>query len=232
MANYIDRSKIWYNSDGAIANTPPGYRLIDKFISFIRENEEETWGPDVIFDIGSRDLEQSIEFSEIFPLSKIYSFEPNPEQAKLCKERSNDYPTIEFDGVALTNIVGELTFYNTARSTNVGASSLLKPQRYSYTEVTVPAIRLDVWMKENSVDSVDILWMDTQGTEMLVLQGMGDFLNTVKYIHCEACPVPYYDGHIVKDELERFLHDNGFETVFHPTRHPLGEGDIYAKRVG
>ena len=40
--------------------------------------------PKVILDIGSRDLEQSIEFTSVYPLAEIYAFEPNPEQYKIC----------------------------------------------------------------------------------------------------------------------------------------------------
>ena len=70
--------------------------------------------------------------------------------------------------------------------------------------------------------------MDAQGVELLALEGMGEFLKDVKFIHCEASEKPYYKGHILKEELEKFLVDSGFEIEFHPVFHPYGEGDIFA----
>jgi hypothetical protein len=32
---------------------------------------------------------------------------------------------------------------------------------------------------------VDLIWMDLQGAELLALQGMGDLLNGVRYVHTE-----------------------------------------------
>lgn len=211
--------------------------LIRNFISFIKEKEGNDWQPRTVFDVGSRDLDQSIEFTNMFPSTQIYAFEPNPTQVPLCETKSHSYPNIHFTAAAVGDANSQLKFYDTSRSGNVGCSSLLKPIQLvfsatqEYEETYVPVVRLDTWMVENSVDSAEVLWMDTQGTELLALRGMGDFLNTVKYIHCEASPSPYYEGHILKPELEQFLHDNGFETTFSPTPHPFGEGDIYAFRV-
>ena len=212
--------------------------LIKDFISFIREREGNDWQPTNVFDIGSRDLDQSVEFASVFPSTQIYAFEPNPTQVEFCETRSQHHPNINFFPIAIGDINGQLKFYDTNRSGNVGASSLLKPiqlvfcSSQEYEETHVPVTRLDTWMEENSVDSVEVLWMDTQGTELSALKGMGSFLENVKYIHCEACPQPYYEGHTLKHELEQFLHDNGFETLFFPAHpHPFGEGDIYAYRI-
>ena len=48
--------------------------MIDNFIKYIEKNEKY-----IIFDIGSRDCLQSIEFYKEFPNSIIYAFECNPK---------------------------------------------------------------------------------------------------------------------------------------------------------
>ena len=48
--------------------------MIENFINYIRNRSKQY----VIFDIGSRDCVQSIEFYHTFPNSKIYAFECNP----------------------------------------------------------------------------------------------------------------------------------------------------------
>ena len=45
--------------------------MIETFIKHIKNTNENF----IIFDIGSRDCEQSIEFYNTFPNSKIYAFE-------------------------------------------------------------------------------------------------------------------------------------------------------------
>ena len=57
--------------------------LISNFLSYITTKKDS---PLVIFDIGSRDCEQSIEFYKTFPNSKIYAIECNPNTLSLCKK--------------------------------------------------------------------------------------------------------------------------------------------------
>jgi FkbM family methyltransferase len=178
--------------------------LINNFLNHIFLINKE-YKPNVIMDIGSRDLGQSIEFNSVFPDAKIYAFEPNPEQAKICKDLSADYDNIFVEEKAVSDENGVLDFYVTHG--NVGASSLLEPinvpfaSTQDYTKISVPVIRLDDWMRENNVDVVDIMWLDTQGIELKALKSMGDALKKVKFIHCEAADKAYYKGHLLKNEL-------------------------------
>ena len=45
----------------------------------------------IIFDVGSRDCKEAIEFSKLYPNSKIYSFEPNPDAIKIAKKNIFDF---------------------------------------------------------------------------------------------------------------------------------------------
>ena len=53
--------------------------MIEKFINYINDKNKAY----VIFDIGSRDCQQSIEFYNPFPNAKIYAFECNPNTLNL-----------------------------------------------------------------------------------------------------------------------------------------------------
>jgi len=204
--------------------------LIDNFISFI--NSHGGINPKIILDVGSRDLDQSIEFSKTFPTSTIHAFEPNPSQFDICEKKSKTCPNVYVYQFAVGDVKGQLDFYLTLG--NIGASSLLKPIDVPFAstqdckKISVDCVRLDEWLIENNIESVDVLWMDTQGVELLALKGMGDFLKNVKFIHCEASVSPYYEGHILKTDLEEFLTQNNFKVEFIPCPHPYGEGDILA----
>lgn len=206
--------------------------LIDKFISHIK-NVDPNYVPNVILDIGSRDLDQSIEFSSVYNDAKIIAFEPNPPQYNICLDKSKPYLNIKVEQLAISNTSGTLDFYVTHG--NVGASSLLKPMNVpfastqDFTKITVPSVRLGEWLDKNNIDKVDIMWLDTQGVELDALKSMGDKIKQVKFIHCEASELPYYEGHLLKTDLVKFLEENGFELIFiNEAYHPFNEGDIIA----
>jgi FkbM family methyltransferase len=209
--------------------------LINHFIKHIFSVDKD-FKPKVILDIGSRDLGQSIEFNSVFPDAKIYAFEPNPTQFDICLQLSKDYSNIVVERLAVGETDGECKFFVTIG--NIGASSTLEPldvpfgTTNAFHEVTATMTRLDSWMKTKEIDQVDVLWMDTQGIELMALRGMGDLLKKVKFIHCEAAERGYYKGHILKPELENYLKSLGFSLVFHnPAYHPYGEGDIIATNM-
>lgn len=206
--------------------------LIDKFITHIK-NVDPNFTPSVILDIGSRDLEQSIEFNSVFNDAKIIAFEPNPSQYDICLNKSKHYSNIKVEQLAISNVSGTLDFYVTHG--NVGASSLLKPMSIpfattqDFTKISVPSIRLNEWLDSNDIGKVDLMWLDTQGVELDALKSMGDKLKQVKFIHCEAAEHAYYEGHLLKNELVNFLEESGFELIFiNEAYHPFNEGDIIA----
>ena len=61
--------------------------MIEKFINYINDKNKSY----VIFDIGSRDCQQSIEFYKTFPNAKIYAFECNPNTLDLCEQNIIPY---------------------------------------------------------------------------------------------------------------------------------------------
>lgn len=203
--------------------------LISNFLNFI--NSKGSHEINCILDIGSRDLDQSIEFNSVYPNAKIYAFEPTPEQFEICKGKALNYSNIQVEQLAISDKIGYLDFYKTLG--NIGASSLLEPIDVPFSsnqiveKISVKSDTLKNWIESNKIDSVDVMWMDTQGVELAALMGMEKYLNTVKFIHCEASRDPYYKGHMLRKELETFLLDNGFEIHFHEVPHPYGEGDLF-----
>ena len=207
-------------------------RLID-FIVRTANTVVQGYSPSVIIDAGSRDLYQSIEFSQEFPNAKIYAFEPNPEQFKICIEKATAYENIKVFPFALSDVDGEATFHITP--SNVGVSSLLEPTDVPWGEnifhtTTVKTIRMDKFLSELGISKVDILWMDIQGGELDALRGYGNFIATTDFIQCEASEFAYYKQHPLRSELEKFLQENGYSTEFHlpfeGSPHKYMEGEL------
>jgi FkbM family methyltransferase len=179
----------------------------------------------VVFDIGSRDCEQSIEFYKEFPNSKIYAFECNPNTLPLCRKNITDFSDrITLVSKAVNSFSGSCTFFpinqketvTTWKDGNPGASSLFKSngqytvEKYVQDETAVACITLRDFIMEQNIECVDIIWMDLQGAELIALKSMGEFLKKTKYIHTEVSYKPMYHGQVLFNELHSFMTEMGF----------------------
>lgn len=190
--------------------------MIEQFIGHIENKNNEY----IIFDVGSRDCMQAIEFYNNFPNAKIFAFECNPNTLDICKQNIKDYSDrITLVEGAVCNYDGNITFYpinqqktiTSWKDGNPGASSLFKSngkypyETYVQDEITVNCHRLDTIMKRYDIPRVDIIWMDLQGAELLALKGLGNNLHNVKYIHTEACFKEMYDKQSLFPEINNYL---------------------------
>ena len=77
-------------------------------------------------------------------------------------------------------------------------------------EVTVELVSLDEWCDENGVESVDVLKLDTQGSELGILQGAVQRLATCLLIESEVEFNPLYVGQPLFGDVDAFLRTQGF----------------------
>lgn len=214
--------------------------MIEKLCRFIPDKNKEF----VIFDVGSRDCQQSIEFYNTFPNAKIYAFECNPNTLKICEENIIPYQDrITLIKGAVCNYDGNITFYpinqkktiTTWKDGNPGASSLFKSngsynvEKYVQDEITTNCHRLETIMKQYNIPRVDIIWMDLQGAELLALQGLGDELSKVQYIYTEVSHKPIYTGQVMFKELNNFMIENNYTILNRLSMSGWQEDAIYYK---
>lgn len=190
--------------------------MIKTFLSHINIEQFPIDGNYVIFDIGSRDCIQSIEFYNIFPNAKIYAFECNPNTLPICRTNIEKYSDrITLVEGAVCDYDGEIKFYpidqektiTSWEDGNPGASSLFKSngtysdEKYVQNEITVNCHRLDTVMSKYNIEKIDIIWMDLQGAELLALKGLDEFITDVKYIYTEVSHKPIYENQVLFNEL-------------------------------
>jgi FkbM family methyltransferase len=190
--------------------------MISNFINYIKNKNE----PFVIFDIGSRDCAQSIEFYKYFPNSKIYAFECNPNTLEICRQNIklyNDRITLiegavcDYNGTIKFFPINQEKTVTTWKDGNPGASSIFKSngkytvETYIQDEITTQCHRLDTVMDKYNISKVDIIWMDLQGAELLALNGLGNHLHNVRYIHTEVSYKEMYSGQVMFKELNDFI---------------------------
>jgi FkbM family methyltransferase len=148
--------------------------------------------------------------------------EPIPEVFGRLRILLENYPQQKAFCHLITNIDNqEYTFHI---SSNEGASSSifdLAKHKELWPDVTftksivVKSISLSSFVRQQQVDlaKYDALVMDTQGSELLVLQGAVDILPRFKFIKTEVADFESYNGCCKLSEMDDFLRLQGFRRV-------------------
>lgn len=178
----------------------------------------------LIVEAGAYNGADSKRMSRFFPGATIHSFEPVPEIfAELCKKTAG-FSNINRHNIALASSNGTATFYVSEKPSWPGvpfqAGSLLAPkERLHHSPITfphtieVPTITLDTWAEQNNIDHVDFIWLDTQGTELSILQASPKMLATIKVIFTEVEFIEAYAGQPTYDDVVAWAEKNGFAFV-------------------
>ena len=220
--------------------------MIENFINKIKEYKIN---PTIIFDIGSRDLNESIAFRQYYPNAEIYAFEPNPEQSNECYIKANQY-NIKFFNKAITDNIGQNDFFAVQKNgpnPNIGASALsyFSEEQLSYWKEVDPnsqpnvktykiqTTSLDCFCEQNNIFNIDALWLDVQGYELKVLEGGRKILKNIKIIHTELSFKKFYNETAYYPEVKSFLEKNNFIEVWNRNEyHPEYKNFRHRMEVG
>jgi FkbM family methyltransferase len=178
----------------------------------------------MIVEIGARDCEETVGLSEQFPNARVYAFECNPATLPDCRKRVAGKPNISLIEKAVSDKDGTVTFFPIDQEKtktpwadgNPGASSLFRAsgkytkETYVQKEITVPSITLSTFMSEESVEKIDLLWMDIQGAELMALKSGENKLSGIKVIHVEVEFIEIFSGQPLAMDIKRYLNANGF----------------------
>jgi 2-O-methyltransferase len=206
----------------------------------------------VIVEIGAHYGEDSLRFTEIFANPIVYCFEPDPRNIDIFRKHIVDPRIILFE-VALSDLDGEAQFfqsydedssgivpskydwieskdYKEKKLSNSGSSSLKRGYKKILSEsIQVRTSRFDTWCKENDILGVDLAWIDVQGAERDVINGMGKEIVNIKYIWIEYGEASY-DGSMNRQETVSFMRNLGFDDI--PQLSDKGScGDILFKNA-
>jgi FkbM family methyltransferase len=173
-----------------------------------------------IWDIGSRDGNDSIEIVKNFPSAKVFAFEPNPQTYPMVKKNSDESEgVIQSFNVALSNIDGPITFFqidtekteSTWSDGNPGASSIFQTsgkypiEQYVQNSILVESRRGDSLIESGVCEVPNLIWMDVQGAEQLVLEGFGAKLKEIDFIYIELSLNEIYTGQALAREVTKYL---------------------------
>jgi FkbM family methyltransferase len=181
-----------------------------------------------IFDVGAFHGLVTREYRRLFPDARIVSFEPFPESFATLKETVAGDPRTTSVNMALADAPGKLTMNansspatNSLLSTSATARDTWGDQVETAGQVTVDVSTLDDYCTAQGVDRVDLLKLDTQGTETRVLAGARRMLESqrVGVVFAEAIVAPTYDGQAKLHELLALMDGHGF--VLHGIYEPF-----------
>lgn len=176
-------------------------------------------GNATIIEAGVCDGNDTLEFSVLFPNSKIYGFEPLPHFYEFSKNKLANFKNVELFNLALSDKSEELKFYvSKLNNEYFGSSSIYEPELHKQfhpniefnEEITVNAISIDEFTVQHNIPKVDFLWLDLQGAELLTLQGAKNNLKNINCIYTEVSLVETYKNVPLYKDIKEYLHGFGF----------------------
>ena len=171
----------------------------------------------VVVDVGCRwgFADDFLENPEDF---LIYGFDPDPEECNRLNALYN-VKNITAIPVGLGLSSGKKTLYQTREP---ACSSLYRPDPYltknypafhcevEVGQVEIETTNLDDWAKKEGVPYIDHLKIDTQGSELDILKGGQNILDTVRSIQVEVEFNPMYLDQCLFHQVDEFLRRHDF----------------------
>ena len=162
----------------------------------------------VIIDVGANIGMASYYFKDWAKV--IYAMEPSRMHYEALLKNIEPYPHIKPFNVALANYDG-LDILTSAENDSIPVSFFGKGKVQERVVLTT----LDKFMAENSIEHVDLLKIDTEGSEYIILPSTGflDVAHKIDYIIGEA---HYVGDKLLPEFIPLILADAGFETEWLP----------------
>ncbi len=189
------------------------FEYSDIFLSLIKK-------VNTFYDIGANIGYYSLLAEFVNPKIKVVSFEPAAGPLFYFKEniRLNGYQHIKAESIALSQQTGEIEFYeiqnkkysylkyNLAGESNAGS----KTSGRNFMIHKVPTVTFDDYVSINHEGMIDLIKMDTEGTENLILEKAGHILKNMKpVIICETL------FNTIEPQLEAIMKSYGYEFYNH-----------------
>ena len=209
---YLDpmTEKIGCTWQGGVVYDKP---LIQKFYSLLASEDK----PLVVIDVGAQTGSFSL-LAKYLPNSRWYAFEPLEEAANTLKTNLslNAISNVSVHPFALSDFSGQATL----QMPEMGAWGLATigpyPLRFAPTGTRpVDCIDLDSFVIANSIEKVDFMKLDTEGSELFILRGAKNLiLRDHPVILMEYNESSMAECLVRNWEIDTFLEEMGYEWKF------------------
>lgn len=184
----------------------------------------------IIIEVGAFKGHDTIRLATALPESRVYAFEPVPELYEALVEATREHLNITPIQAAVSDADGMMPLYlaHKPNGKTTQASSLQKPkERLKHSPIMfpetimVPTVNLVAFAQAHNIKSIDLLWLDTQGHEMVILQSIQQtLLSQVRMIYTEVGFTEAYEGQAHADAIIAWLKDAGFTPVAQDFQNP------------
>ena len=174
--------------------------------------------PLVVVDVGCRWGVAGV-WSSFAPHVSVVGFDPDVAECERLSMLHRGDPTVRFVAVALGRSRRTAPLYVTE---DPGSSSLYPPDPESFLhrpelactrlvrEMPIELTTLDDWTREAGVGEIDVIKLDTQGSELGVLEGASRSLESVRALEVEVEFNEMYRGQPLFGDVDRHLRERGF----------------------
>jgi FkbM family methyltransferase len=177
-----------------------------------------------VFDVVAFNGEVSVNYSRLLPKATIFSFEPFMDSYNLLLSKAQMNKKIKPFNFALSDVSGNQVLHvNSHTATNSFYETTLEADQIWGNEnlltlshkTEIKTKTIDEISMEFGLNTIDILKIDTQGTEIRVLKGAKRMLSEKKIliIYLEILIKETYNGQGTLDEIHKMLIDNNYELV-------------------
>jgi len=156
----------------------------------------------------------------------VYAFEPEPNLFQKLRAKFGSNSNVKLYEYAVDVSEENRTFHSSNIENGIGSLYDLHPELINsdagiyqcyregfHNTYEVKCIRMDTFIKQESIEKIDMLWIDAQGNDFNVLKSFGDKISIVQAGRCECTnKVPLYEGiNNHYEDVKSWLQDKGFQ---------------------
>ena len=160
----------------------------------------------VVFDLGANCGFFSLRILDIYPDAKIYAFEPQHSLVKSfnnCINQNQLSDKVEIRQTAVGDTNGKSIFYENRSPISASLVKEKVSRRSIRKKYEIDHITVDQFCSDSNISCIDILKIDVEGSEIDVLKGANDIMNTVKVLFIEVHP-PFATANQIENILNQY----------------------------
>jgi FkbM family methyltransferase len=174
-----------------------------------------------VFDVGAHDGADSLVVAEHYPDIRLVAIEPTPELAEALRQKSahlSNYTVVEAavssdEGRRVLNVFADAPELNSLNQLNSAATSFVgRTSPHAESHRLVVTKRLSTICDELGIETVDVLHIDTQGSDLDVMRSLDE--RRLQSVRAGAIEVSYrvrlYETSQYGEEARSVLEEMGF----------------------